>query len=464
MPSARRAVIALTGAAIFMVVLDNLIVLATLPTIQHGLHASLASLEWVIDAYILAFAVLVLTGAALGERYGRRRVFRAGLVLFTAASAAAGMAPDATVLIAARVAQGIGAAVLTPLTLTLLVSAFPPERRASVLGLWSAISGLGVALGPMAGGLLASGLSWHWIFWVNVPVGTVAALATPRVLPESHGRADPVDGRGLVLASAGLLGVVWAVVRGNPAGWLAASTIGAFVLGAALIAAFVAWELRCAHPMLPMRLFAARRFRAANGAAFLLHFAMFGTFFLVIQFLAHVCHQSPVTCGLWTLPWTAMPLAISPLAGRFARRGDPAAPTRNGLALIALGIAGIALLVAPDTRPAVLIGPLLLIGLGIGLALPNLVAIAMDAVDPADLGKASGALNTTRQLGSVFGIAVPVAVFEAYGSYRTPHTLIAGLIPALATTALAALAGAVLLVRGRRVLSAFRRPTEPRTT
>ena len=278
--SHRRAVIPLTGAALFMIVLDNLIVLSTLPSIQRSLHASLTSLAWVVDAYILAFAVLMLTGAALGERFGRRRVFTGGVVLFTAASAVAGLAGSPAVLVAARVAQGVGSAVVMPLTLTLLSTAFPPERRTAALGTWAAISGLGIALGPMAGGLLTSALSWHWIFWVNVPVGVVVALLAPRGLAEARGRREPIDHAGLLLATGGLLAVVWATVRGNDVGWAAAGTLGAYAAGLGLLVAFVRVELRSAHPMLPMRLFADRRFSVSNASAFLLHFAMFGAFFL----------------------------------------------------------------------------------------------------------------------------------------------------------------------------------------
>ena len=433
--AARRAVIALTGAALFMIVLDNLIVLATLPSIQRSLHASLTSMEWVVDAYILSFAVLMLTGAALGERFGRRRVFMAGLVVFTAASAVAGFAPSASVLIGARVVQGVGGALVMPLTLTLLSAAFAPEHRASALGMWSAVAGLGVALGPIAGGLLAEGLSWHWIFWVNIPVGALVVALSPRVLAESRGRPESIDLPGLALVSAGLLGVVWATVRGNAAGWGSPQTVGAYVAGALLLGAFVLAEWRSTHPMLPLRLFADRRFSIANASGFMLHFAMFGTFFLVIQFLAQVRHESPVMAGVWTLPWTVMPLLVSPLAGRMSKRFAPAALVAAGLSLVTLGIGLIAATLTPSSQPLALVGPL-------------------------DIGKASGTLNTARQLGSVFGIAVPVAVFELAGSYGSAASAVDGIGAALVTTAASAGVGALLVLRlvplGRLRLSAAR--------
>ena len=440
------AVIAVTGAALFMIVLDNLIVASTLPTIGHDLHASLAQLEWVVNAYILAFAVLMLTGAALGERFGRRRVFTAGLVLFSLASLAGGLAPSGGTLVAARVAQGAGAAVLMPLSLTLLSTAFPPERRGAALGMWSAISGLGVALGPIAGGLLTTGLSWHWIFWINVPVGLVAAAVAPRVLAESFGRREPVDVGGLALGSAALLALVWTTVRGNTVGWDAPVTVLGYGAAAILAVGFVGWERRRAHAMLPLRLFSSRVFSTVNVAGFLLHFAMFAAFFMVIQFLAHARGDGPVAAGLWTLPWTVMPLVVSPLAARLARRVAPALLVAGGLALVGAGALAIGAVVEPGAQEASLALPLAAIGIGIGLVLPNVVALAMGAVPQADLGKASGTLNTARQLGSVFGVAVAVAAYEAAGSSATPAATSAGAEAGLVAAAAAALLGAAVML------------------
>ena len=433
-----RAVLAVTGVALFMIVLDNLIVLSSLPAIERDLGASLEQLAWVIDAYVLSFAVLMMMGAALGERFGRRRVLVIGLLLFTGSSAAAALSTGTGMLIAARVIQGAGGAILMPLTLTLLTTNVPTERRPAALGIWSAIAGLGVALGPIAGGLLTSALSWHWIFWVNVPIGIVAALAAPRVLEESRGERQPLDLAGLALATTGLLGLVWATVRGNAAGWDSAQTLGAYGAGALLLVAFVRREATASHPLLPLGLFRSRAFSLANATGFFLHFAMFGTFFLVIQFLAEVRGEGPIASGLYTLPWTAMPLLVSPFAGRLGQRVHPAAVIAAGLALITAGIGAITLVLAPDT-PALALAPgLFSIGVGIGLVLPNLIALALSAVSPADVGRASATLNTARQLGSVFGVAVPVAILQLSGD------IVDGSKAALVATALAA-AGAVLL-------------------
>jgi EmrB/QacA subfamily drug resistance transporter len=433
-------VLALTGAALFMIVLDNLIVASALPSIERSLHTSLGNAQWVLDAYILTFAVLILTGAAFGERFGRRRVFIAGLLIFTAASAAGALAGSLGALVAARTAQGVGSAILMPLTLTILASAFPPERRNAALGIWSAIAGIGVAAGPLAGGAITSALSWHWIFWINVPVGVVVALLSPRLLEETRGRHEPIDVGGLALASAGLLGIVWATVRGNDAGWLSASTLVAYGLGIALLVAFVAWESRREHAMLPLKFFSDSSFTVSNVAGFFLHFAMFGTFLMVIQFLAEVRGESPVMSGVWTLPWTVMPLILSPVGARLGERFGAALPAAAGLALVAGGAFEIAAVVHPDTTPLAVVPGLVSIGIGVAMVLPNIAALAIGAVDAPDIGKASGTLSTARQLGSVFGTAVAVAIFQAGATTTT------GLSHALIVAGLAALGGGTLLL------------------
>ncbi len=464
-PGRTRAILAVTGAALFMVTLDNLIVVATLPAIGDSLHVTLAELEWIVHAYVLAFAVLILTGAAVGERIGRRRTFIAGLSVFVLGSAAAGAASSVALLVAARAVQGVGAAFLMPLTLTLLTAAFPPERRGRALGIWSAISGLGVALGPIGGGLLTAGLSWHWIFWVNVPVGVAAIIAAPRVLDESFGSREPLDHIGLALVSAGLLAVVWSTARGNTVGWGAPVTLAGYAAGAALLAAFAGWEHRREHPMLPLRLFAVRPFASANAAGFLLHFAMFGAFFLTVEFLSRVRGTGPVSAGLWTLPWTVMPLLVSPGAGRLGQRRGPGVVTACGLGLIAAGAFGLALVVAPATAPLALAPGLLMIGIGVGLVLPNVAGLAMNSVPPPDIGKASGTLNTARQLGAVMGLAVAVALAEAAGPRPTAAALSEDLRTGLAVAGLAAVLGAAMTLAvapGRRRAVADHRADQAR--
>ncbi len=448
-PRRTRAVLAVTGAALFMITLDNLIVVATLPAIGRSLGVPLAELEWVVNAYVLAFAVLILTGAAVGERFGRRRVFVAGLSVFTLGSAAAGLAGTVGVLVAARVLQGVGAALLMPLTLTLLTAAFPLEQRGRALGIWSAISGLGVALGPIGGGLLTAGLSWHWIFWVNVPVGLAAIAAAPRVLDESRGRPEPLDHLGLVLASAGLLAVVWSTARGNTVGWDAPVTLAGYLAGVVLLSAFARHERRLDQPMLPLRLFRSRAFATANLAGFLLHFAMFAAFFATVEFLTRVDGAGPVAAGLWTLPWTVMPLLVSPRAGRLGQRRSPAAVTGAGLGVIAAGTAALALVIGPATAPLALAPGLVAIGIGVGLVLPNVAGLAMGSVAPVHIGKASGTLNTARQLGAVFGLAVAVAIVETAGTRPTATALAEQLQTGMAVAGTAALLGATVCLTAR---------------
>ncbi|MGH3084687.1 MAG: DHA2 family efflux MFS transporter permease subunit, partial [Gaiellaceae bacterium] len=288
----------ITSLALFMVVLDNLVVSTALPVIRTDLNASLEGLEWTVNAYTLTFAVFLLTGAALGDRFGRRRVFVAGLTIFTGASAAAALAPTMDALIVARAIQGIGGAIVTPLTLTILSEAFPKEKRGLALGAWSGIAGLAVASGPLVGGAVVDGISWQWIFWLNVPIGILLVPLAFGFLRETHGPAGGLDLPGLALVSLGLLGLVWGLIHGNGDGWTSPQIVASLGVGAVLTAAFVAWELRAQAPMLPMRFFRNRAFAAANGASLLMYFGMFGSIFLLAQFLQTVQGHSPLGAGL----------------------------------------------------------------------------------------------------------------------------------------------------------------------
>jgi EmrB/QacA subfamily drug resistance transporter len=303
---------AVTSLALVMVTLDNLVVTTALPVIRTDLHASIEGLEWTVNAYTLTFAVLLLTGAALGDRFGRRRMFAVGLGVFTLASAAAALAPSMSVLVAARAVQGAGGAIVMPLTLTILSAAVSPERRGVALGAWSGIAGLAVALGPLVGGAVVSGLSWQWIFWINVPIGLVLIPLALRRLEETYGPSNKLDLPGVALASAGLLGIVWGLVRGNGQGWSSPEIVLSLAAGAIVLVGFVLWELRTVTPMLPMRFFRNRAFAAANAASLLMFFGMFGSIFLLAQFFQTVQGYSPFGSGLRILPWTAMPIFVAP--------------------------------------------------------------------------------------------------------------------------------------------------------
>jgi EmrB/QacA subfamily drug resistance transporter len=437
---------AITSVALFMTTLDNLVVTTALPVIRKDLDASLSGLEWTVNAYTLTFAVLLITGAALGDRFGRRRLFTIGLAIFTLASAAAALAPSIEVLIAARALQGLGGAIVTPLTLTILSSAVPAERRGLVLGAWGGISGLAVAIGPLVGGAVVEGISWQWIFWLNVPIGLALIPLAALRLRETRGPNDALDLPGVGLASAGLLGIVWGLVRGNSVGWMSTEIVSALVAGSLVLALFVLWELRAAEPMLPLRFFRNRTFTAANVASLLMFFGMFGSIFLLAQFFQTVQGYSPLDAGLRILPWTAMPIFVAPIAGALSDRigGRPLMAT--GLAMQATGLAWIAFVSTPTVAYGELVIPFILSGIGMALYFAPVANVVLSAVRPEEEGQASGANNAIRELGGVFGVAVLASVFAHYGGYGTGQSFVDGLTPAIyvgaalvATGALAAL-------------------------
>ncbi len=435
--------IAITSLALFMVSLDNLVVTTALPVIRHSLHASLSQLEWTVNAYTLTFAVLLLTGAALGDRFGRRRVFVSGLLLFTASSALAALSTSATMLDVSRALQGIGGAVVMPLTLTIPSAAVPAERRGMALGIWGGIGGLAVAIGPLVGGAVVSGISWNWIFWLNVPIGLVLAPLAWRQLQESTGSDKGLDLPGLGLASVGLLGIVWGLVRGNSVGWASPQIVGAIALGALLVAAFVRWELRTASPMLPMNFFRNRTFALTNVASLFMSFGMFGSIFFLAQFFQTVQHMSPLQSGLRILPWTAMPMLIAPIAGAFSDRIGGERLMAAGLTLQASGLFWIAAQASPTEAYSSLIGPFMLSGIGMSLFFAPVANVVLSSVRPEQEGKASGANNAIRELGGVFGVAVLAAVFAHVGGYQTAASFTHGMQVAVYIGAAIVGAGAV---------------------
>jgi EmrB/QacA subfamily drug resistance transporter len=441
-----------TALAIFMVSLDNLVVTNALTSIREDLGASLEALEWTVNAYTLAFAVFLLTGAALGDRYGRRRVFVVGLAIFTAASAAAALAPSTGALIAARAVQGLGAGIIAPLSLTILSAAVPAERRGLALGVWSGVSGLGVALGPLVGGAVIEGISWQWIFWLNVPVGLALAPLAARRLAESHGPANRLDLPGLALGSAGLLGVVFGVVRGNPAGWGSLEVVAPIVAGAVLLVAFVAWELRAAAPMLPMRFFRSRQFAATNGVSLAMTFGIFGSIFLLAQFFQTVQGYSPLEAGLRTLPWTGMPMLVAPVAGILSDRLGSRPLMAAGLFLQAAAVMWLATVTETDVAYGALVPAFVMGGTGMALVFAPAANAVLGAVRPEEAGQASGANNAIRELGGVLGVAVLAAVFTGAGGFASPQAFVDGLVPALWVGAAVLVGGglAALLIPGKR--------------
>ncbi|HEY7010658.1 MAG TPA: DHA2 family efflux MFS transporter permease subunit, partial [Jatrophihabitantaceae bacterium] len=383
-----RWTFAIVSVAWFAFALDRLVVATALPSIRTDLGADTAGLEWIVNAYTLSFAVLLTTGAALGDRFGRRRMFTTGMAVFTVGSGAAALAPDVAALVAARAVQGVGGAIFTPLMLTMLARVTPAHRRGTVLGAWGAIGGLGAALGPLVGGALAGGAGWRWIFWLNVPLG-LALVPLARVrLDESHGPRQRLDVVGAVLCSIGLLGVVSGVIRAGSVGWTNTGQVATAAVGLLALFGFVAWELRAPTPMLPLRFFGNRVFAVAGAAALMMYAALFGALFLVTQFLQIGLGASPVQAGLRTLPMAVMPMVLAPVGGRLSDRFGFRPLMISGLALVAVGLAWLAATASPHVHYAALVPGQVLTGAGSALFFAPLAAAVLSSVTADEQGKA----------------------------------------------------------------------------
>ena len=462
-PGVAAAVLA-TALPMFMAGLDNLIVTNALPVIRDDLGLSLPTLQWVVNAYALAFATLLLTAAALGDRIGRRRMFLIGIVVFTLGSAACALSVNASMLIIARAVQGAGAAAILPLSLTLLAAAVSPERRALAIGIWGGIQGLGIAVGPLVGGAVIGGLGWEWVFWLNVPIGALAVPLALRVLDESRGPDRALDPLGLVLSGLGVLSIIWGVINAGEGGMALPAGI-ALLGGMLLIALFAQWQRRAPHPMLPVRLFHAPGFVAANLAAIAFSFGMFGSVFLLSQFFQVVQSLSPFAAGVVTMPWTLAPMVVAPLAGLFAARIGTRTLIITGMVLLTVALGWMASVIAVDVSFAALVAPFLLAGIGFGLTTAPISTAVLASVPEADHGKASGTNSTLRQLGLALGVAVLTAVFTANGSYTSGRDYVSGLVPALWWGAAAVAVGAlVALALPRRSATAQPVPSGPTRT
>ena len=428
-------VLGLTSTAYFMVALDATVVSTALPRMQADLHAGLTSLQWTLNAYGIAFAAGIITAAALGDRFGRRRIFTIGLALFTVASAACALAPSASDLIAARTVQGLGGAIVLPLSLTILTTAFPAERRGTIVGIYGGLAGLAVAAGPLVGGLVTQGINWHWIFWINVPIGVAAVALSLRLLPESHGARERLDLTGVALVTGGVVAIVWALVRANLAGWASPEIVTTLAVGVVLLVAFVAWENHVREPMVPLRLFGTRAFAMGNATSFLMSGAIFAGAYLVAEEFQFARGYSPVSTGLRLLPFFATPMVISPLAGALSDKTGRRPVMVTGLALLSAGFIWVALKGSLTTSWVELTLALLVAGIGISMALPTVPTAVLNAVAPREMGKAAGINYMAQRLGGVFAIAISTAVFTAHGHLGTPASVTAGFRPALAACA-----------------------------
>jgi EmrB/QacA subfamily drug resistance transporter len=443
MTTKQKWVLGLTSIASLMVALDVLVVSTALGTIRQHLHASIGQLEWTVNAYALSFAVLLMTASAIGDRFGRRRLFAAGLALFVAASVACALATSIGWLVAARAIQGASGAVVQPLAISLLSAAFPPERRGQAIGIFGGITGLAVLGGPVIGGAITQGLAWQWVFWLNVPIGLLAIPLVLTRMQESYGPRAKLDIGGLALVTGAALGIVWGLVRANSAGWGSLEVIGTLAGGAVLAVAFVVTEIRASEPMLPMRLFRSRAFAIGNAANFLHFGALFSAVFFMAQFQQLALHQTPLDAGLRLVPWTGMVFFVAPLAGRLVDRIGERPFVVLGLLMQAAGLGWVALMARTGLPFVQTVPPLVLAGTGASMAIPAMQNAIMGAVAPADLGKASGTFSTTRQLGAAFGLAIVVAVFAGAGSYATPASFSDGFGPAIGVAAGLSLAGAI---------------------
>ncbi|MCW2621616.1 MAG: multidrug resistance transporter, superfamily protein [Frankiales bacterium] len=459
-PRARRPAIptwlALVAASVpmFMATLDNLVMTSALPVIRADLGASVGQLQWYVNAYTLSFATLMLTAASLGDRWGRRRVFLGGIVVFTLASVGSALATSSGMLIAARALQGAGGAAIMPLSLTLLAGAVPASKRALAIGVWGGVAGLGVALGPVVGGAVVDGISWRAIFWLNVPVAVVAIPLVLRALQESRGRTQPLDLPGVVLAGTSVFAGVWGIVHGNDDGWGSVSVTGTLLGSVLLFGAFLARERRTPHPVLPLRLFRSRSFSVANVTSLAFSIGMFGAVFLLSQYLQIVMGYTPLEAGLRTLPWTAAPMVVAPLAGILAPRTGLRFLLVTGLSLQAVALVWIGLVLEPGTGYAVLVPSFVLAGVGMGMTFaPSATAVLLDMAED-DHATASSTNATVREMGVAWGVAILTAVFLGAGGALTPTGYTDALQPAL-------LVGAGVLAVG--VLAATFLPGRART-
>jgi EmrB/QacA subfamily drug resistance transporter len=441
--SAKNWVLGVTSLASFMMALDALVITTAFATIRADFGASVETLQWAVNAFNLTFAVLLLTGAALGDRFGRRRMFAAGIALFVLASAACALAGSAGWLIAARAGQGAGAALVMPLAMAILSGAFPKEERARALGIFSGVTGFALIVGPAIGGFITESFGWRWIFWINLPIGMIAIGLVVARLRESFGPSAALDIPGLLLVAIAALALVWSLLRGNLVGWTSSEVMSALVVGLLFAIAFVAREWRAVAPMVPLRLFASRSFSAALSASFLFYAAMYGVLFLLPQFLQTTLGSGPLSAGLRLLPWTATLFVTAPIAGSVVNKFGERPLVVTGLLMQAIGFGWIAVIALPGLAYSALVAPLILAGVGVSMAMPAAQNAILSSVAVTEMGKASGVFNMGRFLGGMFGIAALVAVFSARGAVDSAANFSTGFAAAMMVAAALSLAGAL---------------------
>ena len=437
---------------LFMIMLDNTVVNVALPSIERDLHMSLSSLEWIVTAYALTFAAFLITGGKLADMFGRRRLFVIGLVVFTLSSLACGLAPSAGFLIGARAVQGVGAALMSPATLSIITATFPPRERGQAIGIWAGVSALALAIGPLVGGLIVDNINWNWIFFVNVPVGALAIVVSQLVIRESRDTSheQSIDLPGLLTSTGFLFSLTYALIEGNRHGWSSTEILGLFAAAAVLLVTFVLLELRQRLPMLDLSLFRIGAFAGSNVVAMLVSLAMFGVFFFVSLYVQNILHFSPTKAGASFLPMTLIIILVAPLAGRFSDRIGSRWLMGGGMTLVSVSLL---LYQRVDLHsdfwtllPAMVVG-----GIGMAMTMSPMTAAAMGAVPVDKAGVGSGVLNSFRQVGGSFGIAILGAILASY-IHHPPRTLagaqdfVNGLHAALAVSAAISFLAAIVAV------------------
>lgn len=443
-------VIAATGLAQFMAALDNLVVTTALPTIREHLHAGLSSLEWTVNAYTLAFATLLIGGAALGDKFGRKRIFQIGIFIFTAASATAALSTSITTLVISRSIQGVGGALMVPLSLTLLSDGVPREKRNFALGIWGALGGLAIAIGPLVGGAIVQIANWQWIFWLNVPTGATLLVLSTLAFKTNNKLPKRLDITGLILVTAGLFGLVNGLINGSSKGWTDRGVLVSFVVSAISILTFLYVESRKNDPMVPLTIFRSTNFSIINAASLLMSFGLFGSVFFLSQYFQLIQGLSPVASGIRILPWTAMPILITPFLGNLVNRFGGERLVQIGLALQAIGLGWIAIVIGVGSSYPTLVGAFIIAGVGTSLFFVPTASITLESAGPQMEAIASGVNNSLREVGGALGIATLGAVFTSFGGYATPTAFVNGLRPAITVGAILLALAAIITTKLRR--------------
>lgn len=436
---ARVRLLSVTCIALFMAMLDNLVLGVALPSIQEDLGATMSDLEWFMNAYTLAFAVLLIPFSMLGDTIGRKKVFLGGVVVFTLGSLLSGLSESSLALIAFRALQGAGGAAIVPLSLTLVNHAFPPDKRAAAIGLWSGISGLGLSIGPLVGGLIMEGAPWQMIFYVNVPVGVLAFLFGLRWLEESRGVRKPLDPAGVVLLTTGLFGIIFGLKQGNTEGWGAPIVYGSLASGGLMLLLFYMWVRRRVNPFVRFDLFRNKNYTFYVFAGFWMNAGVFGAIFLLTLFLQQAQGHSPLGAGVREMAWTTMTMIAAPLAGLAVSRLGNKNVLLTGLLFQAAALSWFAWLIYSEGAVfpfSAMLGPMMLAGTGMGLSFTPLSHGSISSVPDNAAGEASGIGNATRELGGVFGIAISGLIFQSGATIQSPDDFARNIVPSLGAGAI----------------------------